>query len=199
MGTKDPRVDAYIAKSADFAKPVLAHLRKLVHAACPQLEETMKWSFPHFMYKGMLCNMAAFKAHCTFGFWHRAMQQEIDVEKSEQAMGSLGRISSLADLPKDSTLIRHIKQAAKLNEQGIKSPRPPSAAPKKLEIPSSLMTALRKNKTALANFQKMSPSHQREYAEWIAEAKREETVAKRVATAVEWIAEGKSRNWKYEK
>ncbi len=199
MATKDPRVDAYIAKSADFAQPILNHLRKLVHTACPQVEETLKWSFPHFMYKGMFCNMAAFKAHCAFGFWHRDMRQEVEGEKPAQAMGSLGRITSLADLPNDAALLRYLKQAARLNERGIKSPRPVRSASKKLEIPPSLMSALGMNKTALANFQGMSPSHQREYAEWIAEAKREETVVKRLATAIEWIAEGKSRNWKYEK
>lgn len=198
MGKKDSRVDAYISRSADFAKPVLRHLRELVHAACPQVEETMKWQFPHFMYKGMLCSMAAFKGHCAFGFWHRA-KQALDVDKSDEAMGQFGRITGMADLPKDAALTRYINRAVKLNDEGIKSPRAPKSARKKLEIPHSLTKALRQNETALANFQAMSPSHQKEYVEWIAEAKREETVAKRLATTLQWLAEGKSRNWKYER
>ncbi|HWF63580.1 MAG TPA: DUF1801 domain-containing protein, partial [Rhizomicrobium sp.] len=160
MGQRDSRVDEYIEQAAEFARPVLGHLRNLVHAACPQVEEALKWKCPHFSYKGMLCHMAAFKSHCAFGFWHGAVRELLDGEKSNEAMGQLGRITSLADLPKDAVLTRYIKQAAKLNEDGVKSPRNPKSPPKKLKMPDSMTNVLRKNKLALANFKAMSPSHQ---------------------------------------
>ena len=197
MGKKDAWVDAYIARAEDFAKPVLNHLRALVHATCPEIEETRKWAFPHFMYKGMLCSMAAFKNHCAFGFWHKLMRESADSGKSEEAMGQLGKITGLADLPKDAVLIKHIKRAMKLNDEGIKVPVIKRPA-KPVKVPDHVMAALKTHKKALVNFEKMSPSHQREYIEWITEAKREETIAKRLATMLEWLAEGKSRNWKYE-
>ena len=198
MGKSDPRVDAYIAKSPAFARPILNHLRRLVHAACPAVEETIKWGFPHFMYEGMLCSMAAFKQHCAFGFWHKNMRAELTGGESTDAMGQLGRITALADLPKDAVLKRHIKQAMKLNAGGIKAPvvRKPA---KQIKVRADVMTALGGDKKALATFQGLSPSHRREYLDWIAEAKRAETRAKRMATMVEWLAEGKSRNWKYER
>jgi uncharacterized protein YdeI (YjbR/CyaY-like superfamily) len=198
VGKFDPRVDAYIAKSAAFARPILSHLRRLVHAACPSAEETIKWGFPHFMYQGMLCSMAAFKQHCAFGFWHKSMRAELADGEPTEAMGQLGRITAVADLPKSPILKRHIKQAMKLNEAGIKIPvvRKPV---KPIKVPADVMKALRSNKKALATFGGFSPSHRREYLEWIAEAKRAETRAKRIATMLEWLAEGKSRNWKYER
>jgi uncharacterized protein YdeI (YjbR/CyaY-like superfamily) len=198
VGKFDPRVDAYIAKSAAFARPILCHLRRLVHAACPSAEETIKWGFPHFMYQGMLCSMAAFKQHCAFGFWHKNMRTELTGGQSTEAMGQLGRITSVAGLLKAPVLKRHIKQAMKLNEAGIKIPvvRKPV---KPIKVPADVMKALRSNKKALATFGGLSPSHRREYLEWIAEAKRAETRAKRIATMLEWLAEGKSRNWKYER
>lgn len=199
MGKKDPFVDAYIARAADFARPILEHLRQLVHTACPEVEETRKWAFPHFMYKGMFCGMAAFKHHCAFIFWHKLMRESVDTGKSEEAMGQLGKITSLSDLPKDAVLTSHIKKAMKLNEAGVKAPASKRAAVKKLKIPDSVTKALQKNKKAMANFEALSNSHQNEYIQWIAEAKREETVARRLATMLEWLAEGKSRNWKYEK
>jgi uncharacterized protein YdeI (YjbR/CyaY-like superfamily) len=200
MGTTDPRVDAYIDKSADFARPILIHLRKLIHAGCPQVEETIKWGAPFFMYQGVLCGMAAFKAHCTFGFWKRLLMTTLkDKNKSKQAMGNFGRLTSLADLPKDRIILQQVREAARLNTDGVKAPKPKRKAKKPLKVPPYFLVALRKNKQALATFDNFSPSHQREYIEWITEAKTDATRDKRLATAVEWLAEGKSRNWKYEK
>jgi len=201
MPTKDRRVDAYIAKASPFAKPILQHLRQLVHTGCPQVEETIKWKFPTFMHKGMLCSMAAFKQHCTFGFWKHKLivnQSPTTKAKAEEAMGQMGRITSLADLPPDKVLMRYVRQAVQLNEQGIKSPRPEKPkARRALVIPSTLTAALKRNKQAQQTFENFSPSHKREYIEWITEAKREETRVKRLETTVAWLAEGKPRNWKY--
>jgi uncharacterized protein YdeI (YjbR/CyaY-like superfamily) len=199
VAKKDPRVDAYIAKSAEFAKPILSHLRKLVHAACPEAEETVKWGMPFFDYKGPLANMASFKAHCAFGFWKGKLILDKDIPES--AMGQFGRLTSLADLPKDKALIGYIKAAARLNEEGVKSPtRGKAAKPKpKLEVPAYFTATLKKDKKALAGFASLTPSQRNEYVEWVTEAKTEETRAKRLATSVEWISEGKIRNWKYVK
>ena len=198
MAKKDPRIDAYIAKSADFAKPILHHLRKLVHAACPEVEETLKWSMPSFTYKGLLCGMAAFKQHCTFGFWKGKLildDRGDDLEKD--AMGHFGRIYSIADLPPDKTMLGYIKEAVRLNEEGIKVPKPKPKAKKELVVPDYFTSALRKNKKALATFDNFTYSHKKEYLEWITEAKREETRTQRLETAVAWLAQGKPRNWKY--
>ncbi|HUR90827.1 MAG TPA: YdeI/OmpD-associated family protein [Ramlibacter sp.] len=196
MGTLDPRVDAYIAKSAAFARPILEHLRKAVHAACPAVEETIKWGMPFFMYGGKpLANMAAFKAHCAFGFWKR---EGAAAGKEGEAMGQFGRIASLKDLPAKPEFAKMVKaQMARVDagEGSRKSqagPKPPA------EAPPDLLAALKKNAAARKHFESFSPSARREYIEWIVEAKREETRAKRVAQALEWIAEGKKRNWKYE-
>jgi len=197
MPTKDPRIDAYIARSADFAKPILLHLRKLVHTACPDVEETMKWSFPHFMQKGMLCGMAGFKQHCSFGFWKASLIFG-DGTSSDNTMGHFGRLTALSDLPADKVLIGYIKKAVELNEAGIKVPaKPKSKAKKDLVVPPYFLAALKKNKKALAAFGGFSYSHKKEYVQWITEAKREETRNKRIATALEWLAKGKPRNWKY--
>jgi hypothetical protein len=199
MGTHDDRVDAYIARAAEFAQPILAHLRALVHSACPGASETIKWGFPHFEYKGMLCSMAAFKAHCAFGFWHAQMRAlGGDTSGGEPAMGQFGRLTKLGDLPKDAALKALIRKAAALNESGIKVPRAAKPKPRSpLAPPDDLVAALRRKKGAWTIFQAMSPSHQREYIEWLVEAKREETRSKRLATAIEWIAQGKSKEWKY--
>lgn len=200
MPTKaDPRLDAYIAEAAPFAQPILRHLRKLIHRACPDVEESVKWSHPSFGYHGILCGMAAFKAHVGFGFWHQSMVKILgdDGGKAEQAMGSMGRIMSLADLPPDAAMIGYIQTAAKLNASGEKARPKPKPKPA-LAVPDDLATALKKNKKAAATFEKFPPSHRRDYIEWITEAKREETRQKRLATTIEWLAEGKSRNWKYE-
>ena len=195
MGTRDPRVDAYIEKAQPFARPILRHLRKIVHAGCPAVEETMKWSFPHFTYKGMLCAMAAFKEHCTFGFWKASLLEGGGTRRAD-AMGQFGRITSIDDLPPEKRLIRLVKQAAALNEAGAKLERK-SKPRQPLEPPDYFLTPLRKNKKALAAFERFSPSHRREYIEWIREAKGEATRQRRVATALEWLAEGKPRNRKY--
>jgi uncharacterized protein YdeI (YjbR/CyaY-like superfamily) len=201
MPNQDPRVDAYIAKSADFAKPILRHLRELVHAACPEVEETMKWSFPNFMHKGIMCSMAAFKQHCSFGFWKSELvlgQGRGGANTDASGMGQFGRITSRSDLPKDAVMIRYLKEAKRLNEAGTKKPGRPR--PKKREplvIPGYFQAALKKNSKALAAFEEFSYSHQREYVEWITEAKTEETRQRRLGTAVEWLSQGKPRNWKY--
>ena len=199
MATRDPRIDAYIAKSADFARPILEHLRAVVHAACPDVEETMKWSFPHFQYKGMLCHMASFKEHCAFGFWKGSLIVGKGDGEAEKAMGQFGRITKLSDLPSKKVLTGYIKEAMKLNEAGVKSPsRSKPKAPKPAPVvPDDLAAALAKNPAAHATFETFSPSHRREYIEWITEAKTPATRSRRLETAIEWMAEGKPRNWKY--
>ncbi|MGH2566566.1 MAG: YdeI/OmpD-associated family protein [Ginsengibacter sp.] len=200
MIQKDKKIDTYILKSADFARPVLAHLRKLVHEACPNVEETIKWGMPFFDYKGPLCNLAAFKEHCAFGFWKSKLMKDAKelMGQNESAMGHLGKITGLKDLPADKKIIAWIKEAMKLNDDNVKLPeRKKSASPKEIEIPDALQKALNKNKTAAATFNNFSPSHKREYIEWINEAKTDETKNKRIATTIEWVTEGKSRNWKY--
>jgi uncharacterized protein YdeI (YjbR/CyaY-like superfamily) len=200
MGKKDARIDAYIEKSAEFAKPVLLHLRKLVHAACPQVEETMKWSFPHFDYKGMLCSMASFKQHCAFGFWKERVMadpHQLFSNVAEPAMGSLGRVTKLNDLPPNKILIQYIQQAMKLNDDGVTVPKSQPTEKKKLTLPAYFKAALQKNKKARQTFEAFSPTNKREYIEWVTEAKNEETRERRLETAIEWISEGKVRNWKY--
>lgn len=203
MGKRDGRIDEYISKSADFAKPVLIHLRGLIHKTCPDVEETMKWSFPHFDYEGMLCHMASFKQHCSFGFWKAELMKDktlMQNAKSESAMGHLGKITSLKDLPSDKKMISYIKEAMKLNDEGVKLPPRGKASQKKdVVVPDYFLKALKKNKTAFNVFDDFSPSHKREYVEWITEAKTEETRSRRIATAIEWMSEGKPRNWKYMK
>jgi uncharacterized protein YdeI (YjbR/CyaY-like superfamily) len=198
MAARDPRVDAYIAKSAEFARPILAHLREVVHAACPDVEETIKWSFPHFQYKGLLCSMAAFKEHCAFGFWKGALVFGGDGQ-AEEAMGQFGRITKLSDLPSKKVLSGYIKKAIELNEAGVKSPTrsKPKAPRPEPTVPDELAAALGANPAARATFEKLSPSHRREYIEWITEAKTAPTRGRRVETAIQWLAEGKPRNWKY--
>ena len=202
MGTRDPRVDAYIEKAQPFAKPILKHLRSVVHSACPDVEETMKWSFPHFDYKGIFCAMAGFKQHCTFGFWKGSLLRgrvKGMPAGGEESMGQFGRITSLADLPSERTLKAIVKAAAKLNDENVVVPRRKAKPKPPLKVPAYFTAALRKNKEALAAFDAFPPSHRREYVEWVTEAKTEETRARRLATALEWIAEGKGRNWKYQK
>jgi uncharacterized protein YdeI (YjbR/CyaY-like superfamily) len=191
MGSRDPRVDAYIAKSAEFAQPILSHLRDVIHSACPDVEETIKWSSPYFMYHGMLCGFAAFKQHCVFGFWKGELVMELNA--AESAAGQFGRITSVSDLPGKRELAKYIKRAMELNEAGVAAPptrRKPRPVP---EPPPMLAAALRRNSRARKAFDAMTPSHQREYIEWIAEAKREETRARRVEQTIEQLEEGKSR------
>ena len=201
MAKKDPRIDAYIAKAAPFAQPILKHLRKIVHKGCPKVQETMKWSMPHFDYKGILCGMAAHKQHCSFGFWRDA---ELGLEKSRKdsdGMGHFGRITSLADLPDDETLIAYVRKAVELKDAGVKKPARAArkTKPASLEVPDYFAAALRNNRTAQQTFENFSYSHRKEYVEWVSEARREETRKKRLATAIAQLTEGKTRNWKYER
>ena len=195
MSKRDPRVDAYIDDAAEFAQPILKHIRELVHRHCPQAEETLKWRMPTFMYQGMLCGMAAFKQHCAFGFWKHKLV--VGVERDDSAMGQFGCVKSVKDLPSPKLLAGYIKKAMQLNEQGVAVPRARSKQRPAPKAPDDLAAALKKNRKAAVVYAAFSPSAQREYVDWISEAKREETRAKRLATAVEWIAEGKQRNWKY--
>lgn len=199
MPAIDPRVDAYIERSADFAQPILIHLRELIHKACPDIKETVKWSMPSFEFKGILCGFAAFKNHCTFGFWKQSLMETDAFQKNKTAMGSFGRIASVKDLPSDKVMIGLIHQAIELNEKGVKVPKKPTGAKKEIIIPGDLTKALSTNKKAKAQFDKFSYSHRKEYIEWITEAKTEPTRNKRLATTIEWLSEGKGRNWKYEK
>ena len=205
--TLNPKVDAYVAKAQPFAQPIMEHLRRLVHQACPEIEETIKWSRPFFAYRGaILCNMSAFKEHCSFGFWGEEMSAVLREAKvlREDGMGSLGRITGLAGLPSDKQMLGWLRQAAGFVDSGnytspIAARRSVVKAPKPvLETPAEFAAALRRNKKAAAAFAAFSPSCKREYIQWIVDAKRAETRDKRIATAVEWIAQGKQRNWKYQ-
>ncbi len=195
----DPRIDAYIDRQADFARPILDHLRSAVHSACPETEETLKWSVPHFLYKGqMLVGMAAFKAHATFNFW-RAGEVLGETGGERGAMGQFGRLASVADLPPDDVLHELIRKAMELTDTGTRPARPKAAPKPEPETPPELDLALSANPAARATFDGFPPSCRREYVEWVAEAKRPETRGKRIAQAVEWMAKGKRRNWKYDK
>ena len=201
---KSDKVEAYIQKSADFAKPILKHFRSLVFSTCPDVVETYKWSFPFYTYRGKnMCHMAAFKAHCAIGFWHAALMKQSETllakARSEEAMGHLGKISSLKDLPKDKELIAYIKESMRLIEAGIKAPAKPKKAEVTLETPDYFKKELIKNPNAKRQFEAFASSHKKEYIRWISEAKTEETRNKRMHTSIEWIAEGKDRNWKYRK
>ncbi|RCH54198.1 hypothetical protein DJ568_12915 [Mucilaginibacter hurinus] len=197
----DNRVDLYIARSADFAKPILIHLRELVHRACPEITETIKWSSPFFDYKGPVCQMAAFKQHCSFGFWnaakltdpHKVLNTEI------AAAGNFGRLTSLADLPEDDILVQYIQEAFDLNDKTEKTPgrKSNTAEKQELVIPDYITLVLSEDINAMTNFENFSPSKKKEYVDWITDAKTDATRDKRLAIALEWISEGKSRHWKY--
>jgi uncharacterized protein YdeI (YjbR/CyaY-like superfamily) len=194
---QDPRVDAYIARQADFARPILEHIRRVVHEAAPEVEEAIKWSMPHFTYKGRLfAGMAAFKAHATFGLWQAsAVLGETGSER--EAMGQFGRLKSIADLPREDQLRDIIRRAAAQAEHGP-APRPKKPPKPELEMPDDLRAALEGNAAAKAVYEDFPPSAKRDYLEWLIEAKRPETRSKRLAQAVEWMAEGKRRHWKYQ-
>ncbi|MGE0031596.1 MAG: YdeI family protein [Steroidobacteraceae bacterium] len=196
---KNPAVDAYIAKSAEFARPILARLRALMHKTCPQIEETIKWGVPHFEYKGVVANMAAFKQHACFGFWKQRLMDDpagFFPAADDSSMGGR-KIHAMSDLPADAVLVRYIKAAVALNEQGVKVPRP-KAKKAPVKPPADLQAALKKNAKARATYEALTPSKQREYVEWLTEARREATRLTRLATAIEWLAAGKSRYWKYQ-
>jgi len=200
MPTTDPFVDAYIEKSNDFAKPILKHIRALVHDACPDVVETKKWSFPHFDYKGeMMCSMAGFKEHCAFNFWKQSLLDQTAFPAEKTAMGSFGRIKSLDDLPDAKTMKKLIGDAMKLNDDGIKVAKPkPTGEKKELVVPDVLLEALATNDAAADTFNNFPYSKKKDYVEWITEAKTDATREKRLATTIEWLAEGKSRHWKYQ-
>lgn len=203
MEEKSILITSYINKSTAFAQPILTHLRDLVHNVCPQVEEKIKWGFPHFDYKSeMMCSMAAFKQHASFGFWKAAIMKDpvlLATAQSEVAMGHLGRITSLSDLPSDKKLTAWIKEAMELNEKGIKLPAKPASTGKKiLIVPDYFMEALQNNQMAQMVFESSSYSHKKEYVEWVTEAKTDATRQKRMAMAIEMIATGKSRNHQYE-
>jgi uncharacterized protein YdeI (YjbR/CyaY-like superfamily) len=196
MPTLDPRIDTYLANAPPFAQPILQRLREDVHAACPDVAETIKWSRPHFMLAGkLLCGMSAFKAHCAFSFWER----EDATPGQPGAMGDLGRIQTLADLPSRTELRQQIKAAAALLQAGAPRAQKPHREPRaQLDMPADFAATLASAPAAQQHYDAFPPSKQRDYMEWVLEAKREDTRAKRIAQAVEWLAEGKSRNWKYE-
>jgi uncharacterized protein YdeI (YjbR/CyaY-like superfamily) len=202
---KDKRVDAYIEKALPFAKPILKKLRELIHKGNPEVEETIKWGMPFFDYKGPFCNFASFKEHATFGFWKyklikdpKGYLQDVS-NKGGDAMGNLGRITSLKDLPPDKVIIDFVKQAKKLNDEGIKLPTKTKTPKAELIIPDYFIKSLKKSKKAFETFNNFSYSHKKEYLEWITEAKMEATRDKRIATAINWMNEEKPRNWKYMK
>jgi hypothetical protein len=198
--TRDARVDAYIARSAPFARPILRRLRAAVHRACPAAVETIKWGFPNFEHRGPMCHMAAFKAHCAFGF-HKpsliAAPSGVLQRGKRDAMGHLGRIAKVGELPSAAALAALIRQAAALNEQGVKEPRI-RARRAAIAPPRDFLAPLRASAGASATWKALPPSCRREYLEWIVEAKRSETRARRIATAIEWLGAGRRMNWRYE-
>lgn len=202
MPLTDPRIDQYIAKAAEFARPILSHFRAVVHQTCPDVEEGIKWGFPHFGYKGsMMCSIASFKSHCAVNFWKAALMKDghklTQMASTEVSMGHLGRIASLKDLPKDRVLAGYIRQAMELNEKGITRAAAPKKTARPLAVPDYFLEALKANKKAHGTFEAFSTSNKREYVEWVSEAKTETTRNKRLAEAVQWMSEGKVRNWKY--
>lgn len=202
MKNTNPVIDNYIEKAEPFAQPILRHIREIVHEVCPEVKELIKWSFPHFDYKGsMFCSMASFKQHAVFGFWKASIMADPDkilTTTGRESMGHLGKLISVDDLPSDEILKKYLREAMRLNDEGIKLPEKSKQADKKmLEAPLELIRALNENAAAKAHYDGFSNTNKREYIDWINEAKTEETKAKRLATTIEWLAEGKIRNWKY--
>jgi len=198
----DHRIDLYIENSQDFAKPILEYLRELVHNYCPDCEETIKWGFPHFIYQDkILCAMSAFKAHAAFGFWlENEMQsmRSLIKEREKNSMFQLGKLKSIDDLPSKEILITAIKEAMKLIEAGIvvKKSKPNQS---EVIIPDDFQQSLNETASALAYFETLTLSKKRDYVNWINEAKTADTRTKRINTSIEWLSEGKDRNWKYKK
>ena len=195
----DQGVDEYIERASDFAQPILRHVREMVHRGCPETEEAIKWRMPAFLYKNkILFSMAAFKSYCRFIFWRPEIAKLLkeDGVETDRDAATFRKLTSLADLPSDKNLLHYIRETCRIADEGPRSKRPSVPKPD-IQIPAELASALAKNKAAAKNFEGFSPSHRREYIEWISEAKRAETKEKRVKTALEWLAEGKPRNWKY--
>ncbi|HSM04886.1 MAG TPA: YdeI/OmpD-associated family protein [Longimicrobiales bacterium] len=195
MPPRAPRVDAYIEKARPFAQPILRHLREVIHRAEPRVEETIKWGFPHFEVGGIICSIAAFKAHCALTFWNA--EEVLGGPGASGAMGQFGRITTLEDLPDDTILEGYVRTAAALRDAGVTVTRAATAESPPVEVPADLARALEASPAAARTFEEFSPSHRREYVEWITEAKRDATRERRLAQAVAWMAEGKPRNWKY--
>jgi uncharacterized protein YdeI (YjbR/CyaY-like superfamily) len=194
MGKRDPRIDAYIAKQCDFAKPILSYVRDLVHEGCPECEETLKWNSPSFIYRGaILAGVAGFKEHVQFGFWKHEL---LLGDRPRDGMG-FGKITSIDDLPPKKELLALIKKAMALEDAGVKVTRMAKKPKKAIAVPSDLKAALAKNRKARSTFEDFSPSHKHEYLAWITEAKADETRKRRLEQAIDWMAEGKPRNWKY--
>ena len=196
--SRDPRVDEYIHAAQPFSREILDYLRGVVHEAVPQAAEAIKWGFPHFTHHGVLCSMAAFKRHCTFGLWKGALLLGETDEKAKSAMGQFGRITAIDDLPPKPELIALLREGARLNEQGVKAPRRKHAPKAELPMPDDFAAALNRNAKASATYDGFPPGQRREYLAWIVGAKADATRARRIATAVEWLADGKRRHWKYE-
>lgn len=202
MPKTSPQVDRYIGEAADFARPILEKIRKLFHKGCPELEESMKWSFPHFDYKGILGAMSAFKNHVGFHFWKGKLIDDPTGTMKGVGKTSMGhfKVTDVSELPPDKVLLAMIKQAKQLNDDEVKVPTAPKRKlPKEVEVPADLQQRLLKNKAAKATFEAFSPSHKREYVEWINEAKQEATRQRRLESAIEMMEEGKSKNWKYQR
>ncbi len=191
--------DEYIARANEFAVPILKHLRRLIHEECPDITEVIKWGFPCFEYKGILCAITAHKTHCSFSFWKAAIMSDPDgvIEiVGKTGMGHFGRIQSLEDLPADVILRKYLREAILLNEKGVKIPKK-KVVKTEFVIPDYLISAIGNNQKALSTFERFSPSNKKEYVEWVTDAKTAKTRDKRLAQTIEWLAEGKVRNWKY--
>jgi uncharacterized protein YdeI (YjbR/CyaY-like superfamily) len=199
MGSRSPQVDAYIELAPEYARPILSTIREIVHRGCPEVQEVIKWGVPHFEHRGLLGGMAAFKRYAALGFWKGALMKDPHGLLGDDPKASMTgmRFARLEDLPPEKVLMAYVQEAARLNEQGVKLPRGPKSRKEEIPVPADFDQALAGNPRARETFEGFPPSHRREYLEWITEAKREETRRRRIATAVEWLVEGKPRNWKY--
>ena len=201
MGTHTAAVTSYIAKAPEFARPILEKIREAFHAACPGVEEKIKWGHASFEYKGMLGGMAAFQRHVSFGLWKSRLIEDFDklFTRGPKANAMGARVESLGDLPAKKVLVAYVREARRLNDEGLKEPgRARPKRPAEVVVPPDLTAALKKSVKARGAFEAFSPSHRREYVEWITEAKRDETRSKRLTTTIEWLEQGRHRNWKYE-
>jgi uncharacterized protein YdeI (YjbR/CyaY-like superfamily) len=195
------KTDDYISKANDFAVPILEYLRQLVHEECPEVEEVIKWGFPCFDYNGFLCGITAHKAHCSFLFWKGSLMTDPDGVMEiagKTGMGHFGRITSIDDLPDEKVLRKYIREAMELNRKGTKVLKKKTAK-KELNIPEYFMNAIRKNHAAMTTFNNFSYTNKKEYVEWVTDARTEKTRERRLTQSVEWMVEGKIRNWKYVK